>query len=323
MNHSPSPQPNRRRFIALATGACGAAGWWRWQDGLKKVTQQSQALGANVSITALHADEATAQRALKAAFAELEQIESVMSLYRPESQICRLNRHSVLEAPDAQFLEVLRFAAQVAEKSAGAFDMTVQPLWALKGAAPDAAVLSKVGWQRVHLSPERVQMEKGMAITLNGIAQGYATDAALRVLRQHGVQHALIDAGELAGMGQSLRGRPWSIGIQHPRDRAAFAAMAELPDRALATSGDYETAFSGDFSRHHIIDPRSGLSPAELASVTIAAPDAMTADALSTAIFVLGSKRGLELLHAFPGTDALLISKKGQRHATAGFPLVA
>jgi thiamine biosynthesis lipoprotein len=315
-----SPPPNRRRFLALATGACGAAGWWRWQDRQKKVTRQSQALGASVSMTALHADESIAQSALEAAFAELEQIEAVMSLYRPESQICRLNRDSVLEMPDARFLEVLRFAALVAERCGGAFDATVQPLWALKGAAADATTLSKVDWRRVHISAERVEMERGMAITLNGIAQGYAADAAIRVIREHGVRHALVDAGEISASGHSRGGEGWRVGVQHPRRADAFAALARLGDRCLATSGDYQTAFSADFSKHHILDPRTGLSPSELASVSVAAPDGMTADALSTALFVLGPEHGLELLREFAGTDALLITKTGRRLATAGFP---
>lgn len=162
-----------------------------------------------------------------------------------------------------------------------------------------------------------------MSITLNGIAQGYAADAAMRVMRAHGVRHALIDAGELGALGRSRGRAPWSAGIQHPRVADAFAALARLEDRCLATSGDYETAFSADYSRHHIVDPRSGRSPGELASVSVAAPTAMLADALSTAVFVLGTERGLALLREHPGSDALLITKSGRHLATAGFPFAA
>ncbi|MBE7495837.1 MAG: FAD:protein FMN transferase [Verrucomicrobiaceae bacterium] len=274
-------------------------------------------------MTALHGDESVANAALNAAFAELERIESVMSLYRPESQISRLNRDAVLDAPDASLIEVLRFSAGVAEKSGGAFDVTVQPLWALKGMKPDAATLALVDWRKVELGEKRIQLAPGMAITLNGIAQGYAADAAMRVMRAHGVQHALIDAGEMNALGHNTEGAPWRIGIQHPRQRDAFAALARLENRCLATSGDYETTFSDDFSRHHIFDPHTGESPGELASVSVLAPSAMNADALSTTLFVLGAQRGIDFLRHYPGTDALLILKDGRRMATAGFSFAA
>lgn len=293
------------------------------QNGLQKFSKSSEALGASVMMTVLHADKHVANTALDAAFAELERIESVLSLYRPESQISRLNREGVLEAPDASLIEVLRFAADVAEKSGGAFDVTVQPLWALKGVKPDAATLALVDWRKVELGEKSIKLAPGMAITLNGIAQGFAADAAMRVIRAHGVEHALIDAGEFSAHGNNAENAPWRIGIQHPREREAFAALTRLENRCLATSGDYETAFSDDFSRHHILDPHTGVSPGELASVSVLAPSAMAADALSTALFVLGAKHGMEFLTRFKDTDALIILKDGHRLVTAGFTLAA
>lgn len=317
--------PSRRRFFALAAGTCGA--WMtscsRSGGGVRKFSQSSKALGATVTMTILHPDERTANAALDAAFAELERIESMMSLYRPESQISRLNRDGVLEKPDASLVEVLRYAAGVAKKSDGAFDVTVQPLWALKGVQPDAATLELVDWRKVELSENRIKLAPGMAITLNGIAQGFAADAAMRVMRAHGVEHALIDAGEFSARGTNTENAPWRIGIQHPRQRDAFVALTRLENRCLATSGDYETAFSDDFSRHHIFDPRTGESPGELASVSVLAPTAMAADALSTALFVLGAKRGMDFLRHYPDTDALLILKDGSRLATTGFTFAA
>lgn len=324
MNSQNLSWPSRRRLFALAAGTCGA---WMTncsrQSGVRKFSQSLKALGATVTMTVLHADEDVANAALDAAFAELERIESVMSLYRPESQISRLNRDGVLEMPDASLVEVLRFAAGVAEKSSGAFDVTVQPLWKLKGAKPDATTLALVDWRKVELRENRIKLAPGMAITLNGIAQGFAADAAMRVMRAHGMEHALIDAGEFSAHGMNAENAPWRIGIQHPRQRDAFAALTPLENRCLATSGDYETAFSDDFSRHHILNPHTGDSPGELASVSVLAPTAMSADALSTALFVLGAKRGMEFLRHYPDTDALLILKDGRHLATAGFTLAA
>ncbi|MBL9131335.1 MAG: FAD:protein FMN transferase [Verrucomicrobiaceae bacterium] len=321
MNTQKFSSHSRRRFFALATGALISS--CARQRGIQPFARSSKALGATVTMTVLHADESAANVALDAAFAELERIESVMSLYRRESQISRLNRDGALDAPDASLIEVLRFAAEVAEKSRGAFDVTVQPLWALKGMKPDAATLALVDWRKVELGEKRIQLAPGMAITLNGIAQGYAADAAMRVMRKHDVEHALIDAGEFSAHGNNAENAPWHIGIQHPRERDAFAALTKLEDRCLATSGDYETAFSDDFSRHHILDPHTGESPGELASVSVLAPSAMSADALSTTLFVLGAKRGIDFLSHYPGTDALLILKDGRRVATAGFPFAA
>jgi hypothetical protein len=141
----------------------------------------------------------------------------------------------------------------------------------------------------------------GTAITLNGIAQGFAADAAMAVLRRAGVAHALIDAGEMNALGGKPDGAAFTVGIQHPRHADAFVSMAKLQNRCLATSGDYETRFSDDFVHHHLFDPHTGHSPTELASVSIVAPTAMAADALSTAVFVLGAERGMELVRRTPG----------------------
>lgn len=249
-----------------------------------------------------------------------------MSIYRPESQILRLNRDGVLVQPDPSLVEVLRHAAQVSERSGGAFDVTVQPLWEIyaKGATPDAAALACVDWRGVEIADDRVALVRsGMAITLNGIAQGFAADAAMRVVRAHGVAHALIDTGEMSAAGRNPEGAAWRVGIQHPREREAFATLATLDHRCLATSGDYETKFSDDFSRNHIFDPHTGESPGELASVSVLAPTAMSADALSTTLFVLGHEAGFEFLRHYPGADALMILKDGRRFATSGFPFAA
>ena len=323
--------PTRRRFLTLTAGACGAMFLgFKSPPPLRKMSRESKALGTHVTMTVLHADEDVGRAALDAAFAELERVESVMSIYRPETQLARLNRDGVLENPDPYFVEVLRHAAAVSEQSGGAFDITVQPLWALFSSQedPDAAALRSalgyVDWRGVKFADDRVSLATpGMAITLNGIAQGFAADAAMRVVRAHGVKHALIDTGEMSATGRNLAGAVWKIGIQHPRERDAFATLAWLDNRCLATSGDYETTFSADFSRNHIFDPHTGESPGELASVSVLAPTAMSADALSTTLFVLGLQRGMELLREYPGTDALMILKDGRPFATNGFPFAS
>jgi thiamine biosynthesis lipoprotein len=130
----------------------------------------------------------------------------------------------------------------------------------------------------------------------------------------------LIDCGEIGALGNKGADSPWSVGIQHPRQPDAFLGIARLANRCLSTSGDYATRFTDDYRYHHIFDPRTGRSPTELAGATIAAPTAMQADALSTAVTVLGVTDGLACLRSFPETDGLFVHKNGRTLTTGGFP---
>ncbi len=296
----------------------------------ERVSKTSWALGSDVTLTVLHRERRTADVALEAAFAELELVESIMSLYRPDSQICRLNRSGAIDRPHPYLVQVLHHARRVAERSNGAFDVTVQPLWELfqearklkrlPGEEEIAAARQRVDWRRIEISPEHITLLENAAITLNGIAQGFAADRVMTVLRQYGVRCALVNAGELGALGRRENGEAWSVGIQHPRQPDAYVSLAKLDGRCLATSGDYATSFSEDFRHHHLFDPRTGRSPRELASVTIAARTATEADALSTAVFVLGPECGAELVQRTRGADALMVLKDGRTLVTPGFP---
>lgn len=331
---------NRRKFLMVSLGGAAAAAGGlaavnrvirNADQSLAEYSRQSWALGSEVSMTVLGVDAERANRALDAAFAELETVERVMSLYRPDSQLCVLNQQRVLTQPHPYLVEVLTASAEASRLSDGAFDITVQPLWDLfataqkQGRVPSDEEVAKarqvVDWRAVQLSDDRVRLHSpALAITLNGVAQGFAADRAVAALRDHGIEHALVNAGEIGSLGSKPNGDPWKVGVQHPRQRDAFAALAALSGRSLSTSGDYETAFSEDFSKNHIFDPRTGQSPNELASVSIAAPTAMQADLLSTAAMVLGPERSFELIAQLPDVDALLILKNGHTLKTRGFP---
>lgn len=284
-------------------------------------------------MTVLHPNADVANRALDAAFAEIEQVEAVLSIYRPESELRRLNRDGVLDRPHPYLLEVLHYAAATSRRTDGAFDITVQPLWDVYAEAQRrseqpsgtkvVAALKRVDWRKVEVHHDRVQLAVGMQITLNGIAQGFAADRALAALQARGIEHALIDAGELAPLGAKGSGVPWRAGIAHPRVDDAYIALAQLDRRCLATSGDYNTRFSGDARLHHIFDPQSGSSPTELASVSVVAPSAMAADAISTACFVLGPRRAERVIQGMPDVDALFVLKDGRVLQTDHFPLDA
>lgn len=284
-------------------------------------------------MTILGATPRQATRALDAAFAELETVEQVMSLYRPDSQLCQLNRQRILNRPHPYLVEVLLGAAVVSRLSNGAFDITVQPLWDLfaarhkEGRVPSDSEISgaqrSVDWRAVDVREDCICLHAPVSsVTLNGIAQGFAADRAVAALRRYDIEHALVNTGEIGSLGTKPCGEEWTVGVQHPRQRDAYVALAALKNRSLSTSGDYETTFSMDFAKNHLFDPETGQSPRELASVSIAAPSAMQADALSTAAMVLGPHRALALIEQLPNVDALLVLKDGRSLRTSGFPEV-
>lgn len=301
-------------------------------DNLIAVNRTARAFGSKISITVLHADPPTARDAVDAAFGELALIEQLMSVYRDDSQLSRLNRDGYLDDPHPYLVRVLQFARQTSRQTNGAFDITVQPLWRLfdtaraAGRLPSegeiAAARGSVDWQCVEATERRVRLvsDRRPAITLNGIAQGFAADRVMAALAERGIENALVNTGELSVRGHGRRGDAWSVGIQHPRQPDGFLSLARLTGRCLATSGDYATTFSADRRHHHIFDPRTGQSPTELASVSVLAPTAMAADALSTAAMVLGLEASLPILADLPDTDALYVDKQGREHRTVNFP---
>lgn len=327
----------RRQFFMYLAGSA-ALGWTGWkfhnsrQTGhVIKVSQTGHALGTSVELTVYHRDRILANRALSRAFEEIEQVEKVMSIYRPESQLGQLNTNKSLENPHPWLVEVIEYACRLSEQTGGAFDATVQPLWQLyyqsnqKGIEPDEAeireVVKSVNWQNIRVSPNLLELKgSGTQVTLNGIAQGFAADAVARVLSMHGVESAFIDTGEIGTVGIHEQKEHWTVGIKHPRNPKSLFGIAQLRNRCLATSGDYETRFDEDYRNHHLIDPKTGHSPGELSSVTVAAPTALQADGLSTAVFLLGIQEGLGLIKSTPGADALFITKNGRSVSSPGFP---
>jgi thiamine biosynthesis lipoprotein len=327
---------NRRQFLNLSTGAATLM-MHRTLSGNELALQQhvrsAEALGTQVNITVFHPEETIANQAIDAALERIEHVEQLMSLYRPDSQLSLLNRRGVLRHPHPDLVAVLTKAAELSRLTRGAFDVTVQPLWKLyadragDGALPTEGEIEKVrqriGWQHIRIESDIIYFDRaGMQVTLNGVAQGLAADLAQQALKERGIEHALIDAGELNAMGSPSRKESWHIAIQHHRQQSERIAKIGLLDRCLSTSGDYATRFSDDYRHHHLLDPRTGLSPAKLASVSVAAPSALEADVLSTAIFIIGPEQGKELVESMNLVDALFVSKSGEVVTTEGFDLI-
>ena len=306
----------------LGTAMLGAGASWMAQRKLKSFVAADLAFGTTVSITVLHEHVETAHKALQAALSSLHGVDHLMSLHREDSQVSQLNRYGELAHPDARLLQVLQAAQAMSKLSGGAFDVTVQPLWqAANGEGRVQEALHHVDWRKLEVSAERIRLlDPDMSITLNGIAQGYAADLALARLRQHGINHALLDTGEFASLGARDDGQPWTLAVRDPRHEDQYSYVLAADGRCMATSGDYATRFSDDFLHHHIFDPATGDSPTELASVTVLAPTGMQADALSTAAMVLGAKKSIALAQQMPQIDLLCIAKSGASYRTAGFP---
>lgn len=330
----------RRTFLqaSLGLGASLTAlgGYATVRHGLHKpvgplVWQQRPLLGfgTNLSLLVAHSDPARAESALDAAVADIRHVEKQMSLFNPQSALSQLNAQGVLADPHPDLLKVLHLARAVSEKSQGAFDVTVQPLWAVfseaqaLGRLPTAAAVAQArqhtGWQQVHLSPTRISLgQPHMAITLNGIAQGFAADLVQAHWRRMGIQHALINTGEWAALGEAQTGGDWRLGIADPRDAQKLMKNIALHGKSMATSADSQTFFSPDFRHHHIFDPHTGYSPPEVASVTVAADSCALADALTKVMFVAGMDQAMVLAKAWK-VEVLVVDKAGKWRATPGF----
>ena len=287
--------------------------------------------GTTLSIRAAHADPERLEQALAATVAVLRDVERETSLFVTDGHLSTLNRDGVIERPGRHLLAVLQAARRVSAASEGAFDVTLQPLWAAwddahrRGELPATGELrqarERVGWRHVLASSAEVRLQRpGSAVTLNGIAQGYAADCARAVLRAHGVEHALVNAGEWTSLGASPDGGPWRLGLADPRASDRVLALLRADGRAVACSSDAHYAFSDDRKHHHIIDPRSGHSPTQIAAVAVVAPSAMLADALTKVLFMGNAHAALAAAHRF-GVDAIVVDKAGRISASPGLPL--
>jgi thiamine biosynthesis lipoprotein len=266
------------------------------------------------------------------ALAEIAAIERLMSIYRAGSDIARLNGGGAEVEVDPRTFEVLTRAAEISRLTGGAFNVCVLPAeeaWGFKTggmrAVPDEPVRVSGG---IALREEpggflaRAE-PRGTRVDLGGIAAGYAADRAAHLLRAEGVRGALVDiGGDVYCLGMSARGAPWRVGIRHPRSQGVLLVL-DLSDRAIATSGDYEDCFIRNGKRYsHIFDPRTG-RPAErgVASATIVADSCVVADALGTALVVMGAPEALRLVERLPRTECILVTDEegGPRvHASSG-----
>jgi thiamine biosynthesis lipoprotein len=321
----------RRRFIGVTAAAAGlgllpVGGRGRAEASV--VDWHGEAMGAVASLRIHHSDRGAAEALIRRAVAEVRRLERVFSLYRDDSALVALNRHGMLAAPPPDLVEVLAQARHYWQATHGSFDPSVQPLWTLyrdhfstPGAAPSGpssqsrdAALALVGLDGVAFDRNRIAFRRrGMGLTLNGIAQGYATDRVVGILRAGGIVSSLVDLGEPRALGPAPDGHPWRIGIADPDGLGAIAETVEVADRAVATSGGYGFRFDAEGRFNHLLDPKSGRSAALYRSVTVLLPDATGADALSTAFSLLPKEEISSVLHRLGDGEVRLVTAGGER----------
>lgn len=293
----------RRRFISIAAAAGGiAAASGRGEAGaLQSFSWRGIALGAETKLIIEHHDAAEARDAIAAALAEVARLEAVFSLHRSDSALARLNRDGRIDDAPADLRGLLAEALSLSARTEGAFDPTIQPVWQLYAghfadpaaaaegppAAAIAAARARTGWRSVIVEGAIISLEKpGMALTLNGIAQGYITDKVGELLKARGFAHVLVDMGEQLALGRRWDGSDWRIGISDPVRPQRLIETLKMGGGALATSGGYGCRFDAAGHFPHLIDPQRGAAAGSWASVSVLAARATTADGLSTALAV-------------------------------------
>ncbi|MBU0628624.1 MAG: FAD:protein FMN transferase [Nanoarchaeota archaeon] len=288
---------------------------------LQKTEQTRELMSTYFTITAYDKNPQKAEQAIDSAFDEIARIESILSIYQNTAQAYLLNKQGYIDNAVPELIETINKSIYYGELSDGAFEITVQPVLdlytysftELKRPPTDQEISSavkEIGYKNILIKGNHIEFTKpNMKITLGGIAKGYAVEKAINVLKQNGINHALVNAGGNMRAIGNKENEKWSIALRNPRDENDYITIVYLDNNAVSTSGDYERYFDENKTFHHIINPTTGYSATDLISVTIVTDNAYDADALSTSVFVLGPEKGLELIEKLDNAEGLLITK--------------
>jgi len=302
---------------------------------LYKITRTRLTMGTFASITLLHPSRCEADDVIGMAFEEMDRASRLFDRYQADSPIGRLNYDGFLSHLAPEVLHVINRSLYFHKISCGAFDITVKPVvdlcknhFAANQNPPSdekiGSVLHLVDAGAIRVSTDSVEFaKKGMGITLDGIAKGYVVDCGVRVIKQHGIKHGLINAGgDLRTIGGKDTQTPWKIAIQNPNKEGPYLSTITSLNSAIATSGNYEIYFDKEKLYHHLIIPQNGHPAVKTTSVTVLAGTAMDADALSTAVFVLGPEAGKKFIENLPGAECLILTSNGGKIRSAGWAWV-
>ena len=312
-------------LAGLAAAATPAAAEW--------VRGDEAIMGTAIQVELWHDRPEIGARAVEAVMDEMRRIDALMSTYKADSELSRINATAGRGAVPVgdELMALFHRSASISERTGGAFDITYASVGQYydyrSGTRPDEATLARaleaVDYRNVRLDPVAGTVHYAhpdVRVDLGGIAKGYAVERGVEILKRFGVAHGIVSAGGDSRILGDRRGSPWIVGVRDPRRDGAIVARLPLVDEAISTSGDYERYFEADGVRyHHIIKPATGRSSGDVRSVTIVGPDATTTDALSTSVFVLGVDKGMALIERMRGHEAVIVDADGRLHYTTGF----
>ena len=321
-------------ILALVAGGCGRAAG---TAPVRLVERVGVAMGSELRLTAVAADETAAQAAFAAVFREFDRLDALLSVWRPGSDVLRINAAAGDRpvAAGADTRAVLRAARQISEWTSGKFDVTFGPLadiWKFDAQDQDNSIpddgairsrLPLIDYRRIEIDDTAGTVflaRQGMRVHLGGIGKGYAVERAAAILRQAGLRDFMIHAGGDLYVAGRKDGKPWRLGINDPRAPAgrSFAAV-DLSDGTFSTSGDYSRFFFKDGVRyHHLIDPATGRPARACRSVTIVADSPLQADGLSTGVFILGPADGMALIERLPNVEGIIVTATNEVIISSG-----
>lgn len=297
---------------------------------VKRVEETRDYMGTYVTIV-VYSDEETARKAISSAFNRIGEIEKIASIFDENSEAYKLNENGYLDNPSSELVELITTSLQYYKLTGGSFDITIQPilelwqegLWKEEEEVQAEKIkeaLKVVGSDKIEVSKNRIEFTvEGMAITLGGIAKGYAIDEALEVIQDMGIESALINAGgDMRALGSKPGKEMWSIALENPDNTSEKIVSFRFSDKAVATSGNYERYFNPDKSIHHIIDPKTGFSADSCISATVIADSSTEADVLATSVFVMGPQDGKELIESLEGIETLIIDSEREIYKSSG-----
>ncbi|MCC6888731.1 MAG: FAD:protein FMN transferase [Hyphomicrobiales bacterium] len=321
----PDRLSRRRAIVVLAATAASLPLALRPQA-VPAYEWRGAAMGGDARILLHGTNAAEARAALESAVAEIERLEGILSLFRSDSEIRRLNRDGVLAHPSGDMRRAMILARELSEATDGLFDPTVQALWEAyidwfsaeprPGLPPDpmlANARAAVDWQRLSVAADVIRLGPGQRVTLNGLGQGYVTDRVADLLHARGFTHVLLDLGEPRALGPQADGAPWRIGLPD-------APPIALSAGALATSEGSGCILGAAGAAHHLFDPRSGRSADRWRRVSVHHPRAAVADGLSTALYAATVDEIERLLQRFTDATVWATDRDGIRRQWASRP---
>lgn len=301
---------------------------------VKLVKETRFLMGTLFDVTVSHPNAKEAKIAIEKVFEEIQRIELLTSKFNLKSEVTKINQRAGDNAfaVGNEVYELIRKSIYYSQLTEGAFDITVgaiQDLWDFeneKNVIPSSESLSRllplVNFRNVLLGKDNhVNLIKsGIKLDLGGVAKGYAVDRGIEILRKKNIHNAILNGGgDLKCIGEKSPGSPWKIGVRHPRKQASVIASLEGKDIAIATSGDYQNYFITDSVRyHHLLDPVTGRPAQGLQSVTIISKDTILADAMATAVFIMGPEKGLKFIESQKQLEGFLINSDGEKIISSG-----